>query len=167
VLGSGIGFTAPACMSSRTASEPKFYPYRPAAPSKFAASANPRYSDPAAARSMLIASMERKTAKLIRQVRRGREREFLGSVLLFGLLGVLVLLAILRGGSPWLARGVAVVIGSVLTLRQRRRNALCRACGTRGAMRRIGGRRFGYVRLRCSECGAQRTVVIPPPDERA
>jgi len=116
---------------------------------------------------MLIASMDRKTAMLLRQVRREREQESLGSVLLFGLLCVTFLLTILFGGPPWLVSAVAVGIGSVLSLRRRRRNALCRACGTRGAMRRIGRRRFGYVRLRCSECGAERTVVIPPPDERS
>lgn len=75
-----------------------------------------------------------------------------------------VLYFVIAAGGNWLGVGISVVVWLILSLdaiEHRLRRERCTRCGRENAMRLIGRRRIGFVRLRCRYCGAKRWGTIP------
>jgi hypothetical protein len=76
---------------------------------------------------------------------------------------VVVGVAIASGGNwlPIAAGAVGWVLMSFTAIEHRVRRRRCKACGREDAMRRVGRRRIGYVRMQYRYCGAKSWGTIP------
>ena len=69
-----------------------------------------------------------------------------------------------RGVPPYVLELFVLLVAAALSARwyarDRARRESCGSCGRERAMKRVGRRKTGYVKMRCTFCGAEKTAAI-------